>query len=86
MLALLFVWPVRLAMFGADAFRSGGSDHGAAEVVFRAIDVGLLAWTAALLAASACRTLNGWTWARSLAGIAVAAAVFTLFALLFFVF
>ena len=84
-LALLFVWPVRLAMFGADAFRSGGSDHGAAEVVFRAIDVGFLAWTAVLLLIGV-RTLNGWTWGRSLAGVAVAAAVFTLFALLFLVF
>ncbi|MGE5274256.1 MAG: Yip1 family protein [Verrucomicrobiota bacterium] len=84
-LALVFVWPVRLAMFGADAFRSGGSDHGAAEAVFRAIDVGFLAWTAALLLIGV-RTLNGWTWARSLAGLAVAGAVFTLFALLFLVF
>ena len=84
-LALVVVWPVRLAMFGADAFRSGGSDHGAAEALFRAIDVGLLAWTAALLLVGV-RTLNGWTWARSLAGAAVAAAVFTLLALLFLVF
>jgi hypothetical protein len=84
-LALVFVWPVRLAMFGADAFRSGGSDHGAAEVVFRAIDVGLLVWSAVLVYLGV-KALNGWTWARSLAGVAVAAAVFTLFALLFFVF
>jgi hypothetical protein len=84
-LALVFVWPVRLAMFGADAFRSGGSDHGAAEDVFRAIDVGFLAWTAVLLLIGV-RTLNGWSWGRSLAGVAVAAAVFTLFALLFLVF
>jgi Yip1 domain len=84
-LALVFVWPVRIAMFGADTFRSGGSDHGAAEVVFRAIDVGFLAWTAALLLIGV-RTLNGWTWARALAGVAVAAAVFTVFALLFLVF
>jgi hypothetical protein len=84
-LALVVVWPVRLAMFGADAFRSGGSDHGAAEAVFRAIDLGFLAWTAALLLVGV-RTLNGWAWARSLAGVAVAAVVFTLFALLFLVF
>jgi hypothetical protein len=84
-LALLFVWPVRLAMFGADAFRSGGSDHGAAEAVFRAIDVAFLAWTAVLLLIGV-RALNGWTWGRSLAGVAVAATVFTLFALLFLVF
>jgi Yip1 domain len=84
-LGLVFVWPVRLAMFGGDAFRSGGSDHGAPEAVFRAIDVGLLAWSAALMLIGV-RTLNGWTWARSLAGVAVGATVFTLFALLFFVF
>jgi len=84
-LALIFVWPVRLAMFGADVFRSGGADRGAAEVVFRAIDVGLLAWTAALLVIGV-RTLNGWSWARTLASLAVAGAVFTLFALLFLVF
>lgn len=84
-LALFLVWPVRLAMFGADAFRSGGSDHGAAEAVFRAIDVGLLVWCAALVLVGA-RTLNGWSWLRSLAGCTVAAAVFTLFVLLFFVF
>jgi Yip1 domain len=83
--ALLVVWPVRLAMFGADAFRSGGSDHGAAEAVFRTIDVGLLVWCAALVLLGV-RTLNGWSWARSLAGVAVAAVVFTLFVLLFFVF
>jgi hypothetical protein len=83
-LGLVFVWPVRLAMFGADAFRSGGSDHGAAEAVFRAIDVGLLAWCAALFLIGV-KTLNGWTWARSLAGVAVAAVVTTLFVLLFVV-
>jgi hypothetical protein len=83
-LALIFVWPVRLALFGADAFRSGGSDDGAAEVFFRAIDIGFLAWTATLLLIGV-RTLNGWTWARSLAGLAVAAAVFALFVLLFVV-
>lgn len=84
-LALVFVWPVRLAMFGADAFQSGGSDHGAPEVVFRVIDTGLLAWTAALLYLGV-KTLNGWTWLRAVAGVAVGAAVFTLFSLLFFVF
>jgi hypothetical protein len=81
-LALLFVWPVRLAMFGADAFRSGGSDHGPAEIVFRTIDIGLLAWSAVLVYLGV-RALNGWSWARSLAGCAVAAVVFALLVLLF---
>jgi hypothetical protein len=84
-LALIFVWPVRLAMFGADVFRSGGSDQGAAEAVFRTIDLGLLAWSAALVYLGV-RALNGWSWLRSLAGIAVAAVFFTLLVLLFVVF
>jgi hypothetical protein len=72
-------------MFGADVFRSGGSDQGAAEVVFRTIDLGLLAWSAALVYLGV-RALNGWSWLRSLAGIAVAAVFFTLLVLLFVVF
>jgi hypothetical protein len=81
-LALVCVWPIRLAMFGADAFRSGGSDHGAAEAVFRTIDLGLLVWSAALVYLGV-RALNGWSWARSLAGCAVAGVVFALLVLLF---
>jgi hypothetical protein len=84
-LALLFVWPVRLAMFGADAFRSGGADHGAAETVFRTIDIGLLAWSAALVYLGV-RALNGWTWLRALAGCAVAGVFFALLVLLFVAF
>jgi len=32
-LSLLLVWPVRLAIYGDDLFRSGGSDTGTGEVV-----------------------------------------------------
>ena len=80
-LALLFVWRILLAMFGADTFRSGGSDHGPAEFVLRTSMFGLLVWTP-VLAYLGVRALNGWTWARSLAGVAVGVAVFMLFALL----
>jgi len=84
-LSLVFVWPVRIAMFGSDAFQSGGSDHGAPEVVFRVFDVAFAAWAVALLVIGV-RTLNGWGWLRTLASLAVAAVVFVLFALLFVVF
>ena len=33
-LLLLFVWPVRLAVYGDDLFRSGGDDSGAGDTVF----------------------------------------------------
>jgi hypothetical protein len=84
-LSLVLVWPVRLAMFGSDAFRSGGSDSGAAETAFRVIDGAFAAWAVLLLVVGV-RALNGWTWLRSAASLAVAAVVFTLFALLFVVF
>jgi hypothetical protein len=83
--ALVVVWPVRLAMFGSDAFRSGGSDTGAALTVFRAIDAAFFAW-AVLLLVIGVRTLNGWRWPRTVASLAVAAAVFAAFAVLFVVF
>ncbi len=81
-LALVAVWPVRLAMFGSDVFRSGGSDRGTAELVFRAFDAGFLAWTV-LLVVVGVRTLNGWSWPRTLASLAVAGVVAVLLTLLF---
>jgi hypothetical protein len=83
--SLVLVWPVRLAMFGRDSFRSGGADHGTAEQAFRAFDAVFLAW-AVLLLLIGVRTLNGWSWPRSVASLAVAAVVFVAFALLFLVF
>ena len=83
--SLLVVWPVRLAAFGSDAFRSGGSDSGAPKDVFRSLDALFVAWALVLLVLGV-RTLNGWSWLRSLASLAVAGALFVLFALLFVVF
>jgi hypothetical protein len=84
-LSLVAVWPVRLAMFGSDAFRSGGSDSGTAEIVFRSIDAAFLAWTVLLLLIGV-RTLNGWGWRRTVASLAVTAVVFGAVAVLFVVF
>src|SRR4029078_1097904 len=36
-LGLIFFWPVRIAVYGSDLFRSGGSDAGTGNVVFEAI-------------------------------------------------
>lgn len=66
----LVVWLVRLAIYGDDMFRSGGSDTGAGSSAFEAFEVGLLAWSAALLALGI-RTVHGWTWPRALAATAV---------------
>ncbi len=81
-ISLVVLWPVRLAMFGSDVFRSGGSDHGAAQAVFRGFDAFFLAWSALLLVLGV-RALNGWRLPRTLASLSVAAAVLAAVTFLF---
>jgi hypothetical protein len=76
--SLVAVWPVRLAVFGSDLFSSGGSDSGAGGDVFRALDAGFVVWSFALLLIGV-RTLNGWSWARSAAALALAGVFVVLF-------
>jgi hypothetical protein len=49
-LSLVAVWPVRLAVYGEDLFRGGGSDHGAGNAIFVALGVASVAWSLGLLA------------------------------------
>ena len=49
-LSLLVVWPVRLAAYGEDVFRSGGSDHGAGNAAFFVVELLFVVWALALLA------------------------------------
>jgi len=73
-LSLLVIWPLRLAAFGSDVFRSGGSDHGAVAVVLDAGDAALALWAAGLILFGM-RVVHEWTWGRTLAayGLAIAA-------------
>jgi hypothetical protein len=70
----LLLWPARIALYGGDVFRRGGSDAGAGDAVFDVAFAGCLAWSVALLAVGI-RVLNGWTWSRTLAAVALPAAV-----------
>jgi hypothetical protein len=71
----LLVWPVRLAVYGEDAFHSGGSDAGGAGMhVFEALEYVALAWCAALLVLGL-RTIGGWSWPRALLASLPALAV-----------
>lgn len=72
-LSLLLVWPVRLAVYGGDVFRSGGDDTGAGDAVFEALALGFGLWAVALVV-SGTRAVNGWPWPRALACVALAAS------------
>jgi hypothetical protein len=80
----LAVWPIRLAVYGSDLFKSGGSDTGAGDVLFRVVLLGFAAWAIALLLVGV-RTTEGWTWRRSLAAVTLAAAMLGLFGAIPFV-
>ncbi len=72
-LSLVVFWPVRIAVYGEDLFRTGGDDYGRGDAVFGAVYLGFLAWAAILLVIGV-RTVHGWTWGRALGAVALAAA------------
>jgi len=67
-LSLVVVWPVRLAMYGSDNFRTGGADDGTPRWVFTGITLAFLVWSLGLVLAGV-RTMNGWTVIRSLGAL-----------------
>jgi hypothetical protein len=48
-LGLLLVWPVRLAVYGSDTFRSGGADSGTGATLFDGVLAAFGLWAAGLL-------------------------------------
>jgi len=48
-LSLFLVWPVRLAVYGEDLFRTGGSDRGTGNLVFVGLELAFVAWALALV-------------------------------------
>jgi hypothetical protein len=48
-LSLLVVWPPRLAVYGEDVFRTGGSDRGAGNWAFIGVELLFVAWALGLL-------------------------------------
>jgi len=78
-LSLLLLWPVQLALFGTDRFRRYGSDDGDAGRVFDVLQLGFVAWSAALLLVGV-RAVHGWTWWRSLAALGLVVLFLAAFA------
>lgn len=73
-LALLTFWPVRLAVYGSDLFRTGGDDYGRGDSVFGGIFLGFAAWSLILLLIGV-RSVHGWSWPRAAGAIALALVV-----------
>lgn len=71
-LSLVTLWPVRIAVYGADLFRTGGNDYGRGDAVFGGIYDGVIAWCVVLLVVGV-RAVHGWTLPRAVAAIALAA-------------
>jgi hypothetical protein len=69
----LVLWPVKLAVFGEDVFRRGGSDAGAAGTVFAVLTYAFVAWAVLLLVVGV-RAVHGWSWQRALGACALALA------------
>jgi hypothetical protein len=73
-LLLVFVWPVRLAVYGGDVFRSGGDDSGAGDTFFEAVALAFGVWSFALLVIGT-RAVHGWSLARAAATVVLAAVL-----------
>ena len=67
-LSALVLWPLGLALFGTDLFKSGGDDAGGAGDVFYAAALGFSLWALVLLLVGV-RVVHGWSWWRSLAAL-----------------
>lgn len=72
-LALITFWPVRIAIYGRDLFRTGGDDYGRGDAIFGGIFLGFVAWSVLLLLIGV-RAVHGWSWGRAVAAVALAVA------------
>lgn len=73
-LSLLTLWPVRIAVYGTDLFRTGGDDYGRGDTIFGACFLAFFAWSGLLLLIGE-RAVHGWTWARAVGAVALAATL-----------
>jgi hypothetical protein len=73
-LSLLTLWPLRILIYGQDLFRTGGTDWGPGDRIFGGLVYFAFAWSAVLVLVGV-RSVHGWSWGRSLATVALAAAL-----------
>jgi hypothetical protein len=77
----LVLWPVKLALYGGDWFRTGGGDTGTGGLVFDLLTYAFFLWSAVLLVVGV-RSVHRWPWLRALAACAFAIIVATAVGLL----
>jgi hypothetical protein len=70
-LGMLVVWPLKVAVFGGDAFRTGGADDGIGGQVFRGLELGFVVW-AAVLVVVGIRSVERWSVPRALGSLVLA--------------
>jgi hypothetical protein len=71
-LSLFVLWPLELAVFGSDLFRTGGGDEtGAGRWVFQGLEAAFVAWAAALLVLGVV-TVHAWPLVRALGAVVLA--------------
>ena len=71
-LSLFVLWPLELAVYGSDLFRTGGGDEdGAGRWIFQALEVGFVAWAAVLLVLGV-MTVHAWPLVRTLGAVVLA--------------
>jgi len=80
-LSALALWPLGLAIFGSDLFRTGGSDAGLGGDIFYGATVAFMVWAGVLLLVGV-RAVHGWSWGRSLAALGLVALFVAAFAAL----
>jgi len=80
-LALFTLWPLRLAIYGEEYFRTAGDkDWGPGDRVFGGLLYATFGWSVLLLLIGV-RAVHGWSWARSTAAVALAASLPTVLVL-----
>jgi hypothetical protein len=73
-LTLFTLWPIRIAIYGENLFRTGGADWGPGDRAIGGLLYLAFAWSVVLLVIGV-RSVHGWSWPRSLATVALAAAL-----------
>jgi hypothetical protein len=69
--SLLVVWPIRLAVYGSDNFRTGGyDDAGSGYWIFTGLSLAFVAWSAVVLAVGI-RARFEWSIVRSIGALSL---------------